>query len=115
METKLTDKQKYHIRKVVQSFQALDSSFEPLFDVFGIGVVDSKLFDETYKLFDFSLELVEEMVNDRHRWIHWFIYDNDCGKSDNEAGYDNNLRKISDIEGLYELVEESWNPDKEIF
>jgi hypothetical protein len=37
-------------------------------------------------------------------WIEWFIYENDFGKGNLEAGYDGNMKPIVTIKDLWDVI-----------
>lgn len=70
------------------------------------GFTDSvMLYDTLFAMEDFSIELVEEIVDDKEKWIEWFVYENDCGEKELEAGRQDNLKKIKTVDDLLELIE----------
>ena len=109
MDKKISPDQKKVLEKFLEQYKKMDSNFEEIFSIFGIGVVDSKLFDGCYGLIDFCVEILSLLVDDKDDWINWYIYDNECGKKEGEAGYDRNLKKICSLEDLVFLIEESHN------
>lgn len=99
------------IEKLLETYKDLDAMFDDIFKVFGIGVIDSKIFDTTYKCFDRYKEFVSEAVGDNSDWIGWYIYDNDCGEKELEAGFDHDLRSIKTVEDLVWLIESGINQE----
>lgn len=66
-----------------------------------IGCLDSngRLFDAIWKNHDTMLRLI-----DKQDWIAWYIYDNDCGKAEMKAGYDEKIKPIRNSRDLAKLI-----------
>jgi hypothetical protein len=37
-------------------------------------------------------------------WLHWFIYENDCGENKMEAGFSEKMRPIVDVESFVDML-----------
>ena len=105
---------KQRIETLIETYKNLENSFDGLFDIFGHGVIDSELFDRTFRCFDRYKEAVSEIVGDKSDWIGWYIYDNDCGKNGLEAGHEDNMKSIETIDDLLELIENGVEPKSEL-
>ena len=69
------------------------------------------LFSESYVYFSFGeefmnhyIELLEDTFGDRGSWIQWFIFENDWGRREYEAGFKGNMLPIKTTEDLYDLI-----------
>lgn len=64
--------------------------------------------DVNGELWQAILAAQEDMLEiiDPDGWIHWYIYENDCGKRKMKAGYDGKLRVIDTPAKLAKLIEE---------
>ena len=114
MDKKITESQKILVRKFLERYEKMEDSFEDIFSVFGVGVVDTKLYDGCYGLVDSCIEFISLMLDDTHEWLNWYIYDNECGKRGFEAGYYSDVKKISSLDDLFMLIEKGYkNIDKE--
>lgn len=55
---------------------------------------------------DDYIHLIELAMNDKSGWIDWFIYENDFGKKEMTAGYDDTVVKpIKNNDDLYDLMQ----------
>ena len=68
-----------------------------------VGAIDvnGELWESIWTAHEDMLEII-----DTDGWIHWYIYENDCGKRKMKAGYDNNLRIIDTPKKLAKLIDE---------
>lgn len=71
------------ITAVAQRRDALSQAFAPLIAIFRNH--DFPLWEEAWKTFDAYLEKVAAEIGDRDGWLHWFIYENDCGRKKMQA------------------------------
>ena len=63
------------------------------------------VFSFSEKLVDGYLILVEDKIgNNAKDWIEWFIYENDCGKGELGAGFDDNFKPIKTVDDLYDVI-----------
>jgi len=62
-------------------------------------------FTSYHGLLDFTIQNVAKLIGDNGEWLMWYIYDNNWGSSCFEAGYDNNLKKITTFEDLIWLID----------
>jgi hypothetical protein len=58
----------------------------------------------TAKIITNYIECIAELVGDNSGWIEWFIYDNDWGRQEMEAGMKHKMKKIRTSEQLYDLI-----------
>jgi hypothetical protein len=92
------------IEKFIKIHKQRELLIDKLQELFGFA--DSVvLYDTLFAMEDFSIELVEEIVGDKTKWIEWFVYENDCGEREYEAGPKDNLKKIKTVDDLLELIE----------
>lgn len=92
------------IEKFIKIHKQRELLIDKLQELFGF--TDSvMLYDTLFEMEDFSIELVEEIVGDKAKWIEWFVYENDCGESEYEAGPQDNFKKIKTVDDLLELIE----------
>jgi len=108
MDKKITTNQKNIVKKFIERYEKMEDSFEDIFSIFGVGVIDSKLYDGCYGMLDSCIELISLMLDDTHDWLNWYIYDNECGKKEFKAGYNGNTKKISCLEDILALIEEGY-------
>jgi len=92
------------IEKFIKIYKQRELLIDKLQELFGF--TDSvMLYDTLFAMEGFSIELVEEIVDDKDKWIEWFVYENDCGEKELEAGPRDNLKKIKTVDDLLELIE----------
>lgn len=105
------ENKKKYISNLLESHKKLDLAFEDIFKIFGSGVIESEFWESIYSTFDTHLQTVKDVVGDKDDWIEWYLYDNDYGKKEFEAGYDSNLKPVKTIDDLLELIELGNNRD----
>ncbi len=92
------------IEKFIKIYKQNELLIDKLQELFGF--TDSvMLYDTLFAMEDFSIELVEEIVDDKDKWIEWFVYENGCGEKEYKAGLRDNLKKIKTVDDLLELIE----------
>jgi len=68
------------IDKVVNSYEKLDKACNQCIEA-GCMDVEGKLFAAIWESFDAMLDCIDN----EDMWIHWYVYDNECGKKQYEA------------------------------
>ena len=63
--------------------------------------VDGKLQTAIWKSFDVLMDHI-----DQQEWLEWYIYDNDCGAAEREAGFDEVVNTIKTSRDLAKLIVE---------
>ena len=92
------------VEKFIKIYKQKELLLDKLQELFGF--TDSvMLYDTLFAMENFSIELVEEIVDDKGKWIEWFVYENDCGEKEYEAGLFDHLKKIKTVDDLLELIE----------
>lgn len=71
--------------------------------VFG-NVVDSPIMDAMWGCFGDLTDIVAEKIGDRHKWLEWFIWENDWGKKEYEARFEGQERPIKTFEDLLWVI-----------
>jgi hypothetical protein len=101
----MSDKQELirAITKVVENYQKLDEAWNAALKVFD-GSPENPLYRATWGVFDDYLDLVNELYDLDDDWLHWFIYENDCGENKMEAGFPDKLRPIVDVESFVDML-----------
>lgn len=66
---------------------------------FTLGVIE-------YSLQDTLIDLLELSMNDKSKWVSWWIYDNKFGKSNLTVTINNKQILIDTPEKLYDLIKE---------
>lgn len=89
----------------VTRHDALQRAFEPIIAAFNNH--DFPAFDEAWRTFAAYLAAISREIGDRHELLHWFIYDNDCGrkKLPAKAGAWPAPRPIRTVRDLVRLIE----------
>lgn len=104
----MTTEQKIALIKIViADHNRLNSEWEKAAAVFGTH--DNPLFEATWKMFDNYVKSIEAQIEDNFNQLHWFIYDNLCGKRalSVKPGSGAKTRKIKTIAQLVAVIE--WN------
>jgi hypothetical protein len=92
------------VEKFIKIYKQKELLIDKLQELFGF-TDRVMLYDTLFAMEDLSIELVEEIVDDKGKWIEWFVYENDCGEKEHEAGRRDNLKKIKTVDDLLELIE----------
>ena len=50
------------------------------------------------------IEMLASAVGDESRWIDWYVFENDCGREKMQAGYDGELKPVTNAQELYDLI-----------
>lgn len=94
------------LKKTLDDIQFVYDSFEEIDSILDIGP-ENLIFEAMFKLIEPMVNLLEQ-VYDCDGWISWYVLENNLGKSKLSAGYDDNLKIISNVEELIELIEISY-------
>jgi hypothetical protein len=101
---KLTEKQKQYIKRYVKCIKQVRDYQEELSQTLGLQP-EGKLFNKMWLMEglanDFLLELTDEYTID---WVNWFIWENDFGEKEMEAGEKGNLKPIKTLDDLFECI-----------
>jgi hypothetical protein len=76
-----------------------------------------EFFEPCYNTLQALITVVCETIGDNtyapgiidSTWLGWYIYENDCGAKEHEAGYDGKLSPIRNVDDLLALIEEGKN------
>jgi len=92
------------IRKMqkVEELRALMDNFDSHLGAIAPGGV----FEFGVIILDEYIELLANYAEDGGDWISWYIFENDFGKREFEAGYDGHMTKIRNLDDLWDLMEE---------
>ena len=52
------------------------------------------------------IKAIAELAGDKDQWIYWYIYENDFGRKEMEAGFDGKMKRIKSTRDLLNLIEE---------
>lgn len=90
---------------VVHRHDTLDRAFAPLIEIFRNH--DFPIWEESWKIFEAYLAAIAREIGDTSGWLHWFIYENDCGrkKLSARAAAWPELRPIGTPRALARLIE----------
>ena len=107
----MTKNQKLEALKNWQhSINKFDDDFFPMIDFIGLSS-DGLLVQIVYELQNQLTEMTGLVVGDKEKWLEWYWKENNMGEEAKEAGYNGNLKKISTINDLLELVEQDQSTD----
>ena len=86
--------------KDLKNFQATQDEISKLF-----GRCDGDFEDSAGRLIDNYVNTVAALLNDKGDWIAWYIWENDFGAREMEAGLDSeSMKPICNIEDLLEIM-----------
>ena len=91
------------IQKLQRRLDKADKSMELMYSVFGSNP-EGPFQDGIYGLFDMAIDGVAKAIGDEDDWLSWFIYDNEWGKKEYEAGYEPKV-KIKSIEDFVTILD----------
>lgn len=89
------------IKKVICKYTDLSEKCSAA-EAAGVLNPEGKLFTSIWSNFDTMLGII-----DPHDWISWYIFDNDCGDKEMEAGHDGVVNKITTPRQLANLIVET--------
>ena len=98
----------------IESIIEQKKAFEVVTSAMGLQV-ESPLNEAFYSLFHTAFIAIEHAftgdspIKDgvgNEGWLEWFIYENDCGQSGMEAGYDGNMKPVKTIDDILDLMED---------
>ena len=87
------------------AYQTIESAFADWEKLAVVGDLDkSPIWKGYYKLFDlYTDQLAARLGGDSAIWLHWFIYDNDCGAAAFKATHDSETHPARPIRNLKDL------------
>ena len=89
-----------------EQFEKLDAFSNKVYEIFDGGLPDAVW--ETFSLYSDTLsKLLGDDTEDT--WLDWYCYENDMGKKGYDAGYDGELKPITTLEDLADLIIEGRN------
>ena len=100
----MTKEQKLELlKKWVKTHDDIEKNLKPLKTCFD--TITGPLFSSIWNGFTNYTNAVSMLVGDKSDWLSWYCYDCDMGKTPKQAGYDDNLILISNLDSLIELIE----------
>lgn len=87
----------------VQRYLALSAEFDRLGDLID---PNSTLYEAVWRTFDVMVNAMSVAIGDKNEWLAWYIFENDCGRKGYSAGYGNDLKPVTSILGLLEIIED---------
>lgn len=88
---------------------ARDGVYARMNDLYGVISPDPgcKLYGAIFELLGVAIDSTAAAIgDDKHKWLDWFINENDCGRMGYEAGYEKQLKPITTAEYLLDLIEQ---------
>jgi len=95
------------IEKIVFNYKDL-SKWCDAADSAGVLNCSGPLFHAIWSAFESMLQMV-----DRHDWISWYLFENDCGAKKMEAGHDGKVSKITTSRQLAKIIVKSEERQKQ--
>lgn len=103
----MTNKQKIkRLEELKTIVTNIESCLTQLDAVLGC-IPESLLKTRVHELRKFAVEATAELVEDKSEWLDWFIFENEWGARELEAGYDNELKPVRTFADLVGLIEKS--------
>ena len=99
------------LRQWEASYLELDLQMDRLSAVFG-SMVHSPFGEAVWGAWGNYTRALAELVGDGYEWLNWYCFDNDMGKKAYEAGWEGDMRPITQAADLLWLIEGSGG-DKE--
>lgn len=98
------------ITAVVAQHDALSAAFAPIISAFRNH--DFPAFEQAWKVFDLYLAASSREIADDAGWLHWFVFDNACGRKGfpAKAASWSETRPILTPEALARLIEADLPP-----
>ena len=93
--------------KDMETLKDLYDKADKITDVLG---VENEVMNVIYETFEYAVELTEQKYDNNTYhvdggWISWYVYENEWGENEYEAGYDKKVKPIKNYEDLYELIQ----------
>lgn len=110
---KITDKTWKFISSSINKLEQERNELENIIDVAGLAI-DGPLLNTVFGTHELCITALDKIINvetaknkdgEESDWIQWYIYENNYGKSELEAGKDNNLSKIKNLDDLRKVIE----------
>lgn len=98
------------LKSYINEIKFIYDSFDTLNKVLGMGP-DNIIYEFAFKLVDPLVKLLD-LYYESDNWIEWYVYDNNFGTAELDAVYNENTRKIENIEDLITLIKERQNESK---
>jgi len=86
------------VDKIVSAYKRLDEACDKAINA-GCLNAEGELFSAIWDSFDTLTRVV-----DTDKWVEWHLWDNECGKNQMSAGYDGELKPITNSRELAELI-----------
>jgi len=91
------------VEKLISEYAEIEERVDELTKVFPLAF-ESPLIECMWSVFSGKVDIVSGIVGDNGEWISWYIYENKSGKAGLEAGTDENMRKIKDLDDLFWVI-----------
>jgi hypothetical protein len=95
---KTIDETTADIDKITAAFKRLNKACNKAADA-GCLDTEGELFSAIWDSFDALIKLI-----DTDGWLEWHLWENECGKNAMEAGYDGEMKSITNSRDLAELI-----------
>jgi hypothetical protein len=68
--------------------------------------IDSYVIRELGELSSLAVKIASIAIGDKYEWVSWYVYENDFGKKQFEAGIEGNMKKICSWNDLLDVIEQ---------
>ena len=100
-----TNEIKAHLYDWATERERIDSILKP-FEALSGTLADAPLVDAMDLVFSAYTRTLAELLGDDPGHLDWFWIENDMGKAELDAGYDDDIRPIKSLDDLVWLIEE---------
>ena len=97
---------KNELERLIKEIKDFDAEIDKLNEHIS-AIAPGAVCDFGGRFLDDHIKLLSKYLGDEGDWINWYVFDNNYGKKQLEAGYDGKVLKIDRISRLWDLIEES--------
>jgi len=99
-----TVKKEKKINELIKHYKQMMEMHDKFYDL-TFSAPDAPMFEAAYKMLDSYIGATAKIVGDKGEWLNWYIFENDCGSSSNEATSDGNKYTEQPIDSVQKLVQ----------
>lgn len=97
------DEKRELIKELQLATIELDAAHDAVLKIFP--TPDAPIIAQGWNMTAVAMKNVARLIGDGDGWLEWFVHENQWGKRAHEAGYGGDLRPITTIDDLLDLVE----------
>ena len=100
----MTSKEKIsRVKELTKHYKNMEVLSEKIENIFG--TCDGKLYDVMYDMFDAYTDNVSNAIGDDFEYLHWFIFENECGRRGLTCSFQKKFYKIKTETDLVNFIE----------